>query len=180
MIDVDSASAFSPPPAIFEPADRRGGASPFPRPRHIRPRVTGDASPSSTNTKDIQEATAFKSPAALSSEISARIRLLRIESFLESVPFSESSLTDFEAFYRENSPRKKPAIFLTDTGNIRALWKVGEEQIGLQFLGNREIQFVIFSTRANSKAMNRLAGNIGQGAIMGFARAASVDRLFCS
>jgi hypothetical protein len=170
--DTPSATAFS-PPAIVMLVDRRGGASPHPRPRP--PKVAG----SSSIDKGSAPVGAATKAESLSSELSSRIRLLRIEAYSENIPFSESSLSDFAAFFRENSPRKRPAVFLTDSGNIRALWRTGEEQIGLQFLGNREIQFVIFSVRPRSKSsMDRLAGNIGQDAVMSFARAAGVEHLF--
>jgi hypothetical protein len=170
ILDAPSATAFS-PLAIIEPADRRGGTSPPPRSRLQR----------GSGSSSIDERPGMlieRNAASLSYEIASRIRLLRIEAYSEGIPFLKSSLTDFEAFFRENSPRRRPAIFLTDSGNIRALWKAGEEQIALQFLGNREIQFVIFSLRHRSKSsMNRLAGNISQDAVMNFARAAGIEDL---
>ena len=168
ILDVPSATAFSPPPAIIEPANRRSGAS--------APRVRSPE----TRSSSIDGPTAGLGEAASpSAEIAARVRLLRIESYSEGIPFSETSLSDFLAFQRENSPRKRPALFVTDHGNIRAVWRTGEEQIGLQFLGNREVQFVIFSARARSKSsINRFAGNIGQDDVMGFARTAGIQHLF--
>jgi hypothetical protein len=173
ILDAPSAAAFSPPPAIIEQAHRQAGAS---APR-ARSRLEAETRSSSNDTPTV----VLSEAASPSAEIAARVRLLRIESYSEGFPFSEASLTDFLAFQRENSPRKRPAIFVNDHGNIRAVWRTGEEQIGLQFLGNREVQFVVFSTRPRSKSsINRFAGNIGQDDVMGFARAAGIQHLFCA
>jgi hypothetical protein len=55
-----------------------------------------------------------------------------LRAFLAAVPFS-----------------KRPYINLLDNGNFRAFWEDTStgEQIGLQFLGNTDVQFVIFARR---------------------------------
>ena len=95
----------------------------------------------------------------IANEISTRLQFLRIEAKIDDIPFSESSLADFQSFLREIGPRSRPSIFLHDNGNLRAVWKNAQhEQIGLQFLGAGGIQFVIFKQRNGSPGMVRVAG----------------------
>lgn len=169
-VDLPSATAFSPPSAIFEPAGRRGAASgPRPRPQ---PQDRSSSVDYSSSLTDLSKA------ASICLEVEARLRELRIDSYSEGIQISERSLGDFRAFQRENSSLRRPAIFVTGTGNIRAVWKSGEEQISLQFFGGREAQFVIFAARRNSASINRLSGNIGLESAMSFARSAGIEHLF--
>jgi hypothetical protein len=92
-------------------------------------------------------------------ELSRRVQFLRIEAEIDRVPFSDASFSDLQAFIREMRPRVRPSLFLNDNGNLRALWKNDtREQIGLQFLGEGNIQFVIFKRRPGTLRMARLAG----------------------
>lgn len=57
-----------------------------------------------------------------------------------------------------NKGYKRPFITLLDNGNIRILWKNQEgEQIGLQFLGGKQVQYVLFALRENG-IMARASG----------------------
>lgn len=92
-------------------------------------------------------------------EIEARLRELRGEAESNGERFSDASVHDLRAFLEALPLAKRPAIFLLDNGNLRALWKnEAKEQVGLQFLGKNEVQFVIFSQRENSGVMTREAG----------------------
>jgi len=92
-------------------------------------------------------------------EIEARLRELRIDAESSGEPFSDASLDDLWVFLDSFPNATRPAIFLLDNGNLRALWKnEAKEQVGLQFLGNGEVQFVIFSQRQNPPIMAREAG----------------------
>jgi len=92
-------------------------------------------------------------------EIESRLRELRTDAENSGEPFSDASLDDLWAFIDSFPNATRPAIFLLDNGNLRALWKnEAKEQVGLQFLGNGAVQFVIFSQRLNSPDMVRKAG----------------------
>jgi hypothetical protein len=85
-------------------------------------------------------------------DIDLRIQALRIEAKIDQVPFSNTSDIEFRNFIRLVPARARPAIFLRDNGNIRALWKNDDqEQIGLQFLGGGDVQFVILKRRPDGK-----------------------------
>jgi hypothetical protein len=95
----------------------------------------------------------------IKTEIEARLRELQIDAGSGGESFSNASLRDLRAFLDMLPLARRPAIFLHDNGNLRALWKnEAKEQVGLQFLGNGEVQFVIFSQRQNPPVMTREAG----------------------
>lgn len=92
-------------------------------------------------------------------DVSKRVQALKIEAQLDGVPFSLASHEDFFSFLKETQPRSRPALFLNDNGNLRALWRNNaREQVGLQFLGGGNVQFVIFKQRPGADAMTRVAG----------------------
>jgi len=91
--------------------------------------------------------------------IQSRISALRADARSESEPFSTASEREFFRFLDAFSFLRTPLIALYDNGNIRALWENEcGEQIGLQFLGNGQIQYVIFVRRADSTTISRSAG----------------------
>ena len=46
-----------------------------------------------------------------------------------------------------------------DNGNLRAVWKDGHEShLGLQFLGESMVQYVIFKRREPDQPISRVAG----------------------
>jgi hypothetical protein len=46
-----------------------------------------------------------------------------------------------------------------DNGNLRAVWR-GEDtsRLGIQFLGNQSVEYVIFKRRQGAKEVSRAAG----------------------
>lgn len=111
-------------------------------------------------------------------ELSKRAQFLRIEAEIDRVPFSYASLADFQAFLREIGPRVRPSLFLNDNGNLRAIWKNDRrEQIGLQFLGEGNIQFVIFKQRKRTLPMARVAGIDSKDNILGHIKASGAEEL---
>lgn len=111
-------------------------------------------------------------------ELSKRVQFLRIEAEIDRVPFSDASFSDLQAFMRETRPRVRPSLFLNDNGNLRALWKNDAgEQIGLQFLGEGNIQFVIFKRRPGTLRMARIAGIDAKDKILAHIRASGVEGL---
>jgi hypothetical protein len=95
----------------------------------------------------------------IKTEIESRLRELRIDAESNGDAFSDASVNELRAFLDSLPLARRPAVFLLDNGNLRALWKnEAKEQIGLQFLGNGAVQFVIFSQRQNAGDMAREAG----------------------
>jgi len=90
-------------------------------------------------------------------DLAQRIQTLKVEAVLDQVPFSVASYSDFIAFMAEAQPKARPSLFLNDNGNLRAVWRnPSREQVGLQFLGSGNVQFVIFKQRRGTVA--RIAG----------------------
>ena len=55
------------------------------------------------------------------------------------------------AFLRLIPLARKPAIVLSDTGELRAMWdNAREEQIGLRFKSTGDVQYVLFRKRKNA------------------------------
>jgi hypothetical protein len=94
-----------------------------------------------------------------SPELKGRIDALKAEAAavgLAASPESECDLLDFVTKYRIEN---RPYVSLLDNGNFRALWTNPEgEQIGLQFRGDDQVQFVLFAKRLPRERMARSAG----------------------
>jgi len=70
-------------------------------------------------------------------------------------------------FLIEVQPNVRPSLFLNDKGNLRALWRnTDQKQVGLQFLGDENVQFVIFKCRLGRNRMARVAGTDTKSNIM--------------
>lgn len=79
--------------------------------------------------------------------LSERIAELRGIADDEAMPFSEESAREADAFARELNATRRPGAFLLANGNVRLLWDNGQEQIGLQFMGDGTVQYVMFARR---------------------------------
>jgi hypothetical protein len=76
-----------------------------------------------------------KKQLANKAQIQDRLRDLRVDA-IRNVEPSESSVADLHSFLDSFPFSERPAIFLLDDGNLRAVWRTAEkEQVGLQFLG---------------------------------------------
>ena len=186
LLDVSSATAFAPPAlaVLYGQAGRHGaGSAPDARQRGLsRPKPNTSASTQTIEELPLQIASERSASALdkarMAIEISKRLQFLKIEAEIDGVPFSDASLTDFQAFMRETRPRSRPSLFLNDNGNLRALWKNDRrEQIGLQFLGEGNIQFVIFKQRKGTLAMARIAGIDAKDKILGHIKASGAEGL---
>jgi hypothetical protein len=192
-LDTSSATAFAPlaPAVLYEPGARRGiGLSPDLRPRRVGPIQHTSGSISIEELRlpfpGDRAASAFvaENPGAgldtriAAIELSNRVQFLKVEAEIDRVPFSDASLADFQAFMRETGPRVRPSLFLNDNGNLRALWKNDRrEQIGLQFVGEGNIQFVIFKQRKGALPMARVAGIDSNDKILGHIKASGAEGL---
>lgn len=192
LLDASSTTAFAPPaPAVlYEPAGRRGIGTWDLGPR----RVSFQHSSTSVPIQELPlQLASDRAASALvehehvgrpdksriaALELSKRVQFLRIEAEIDRVPFSDASFSDLDAFVREIRPRMRPSLFLNDNGNLRALWKNdAREQIGLQFLGEGNIQFVIFKQRPGTLRMARIAGVDAKEKILAHIRASEAEGL---
>ena len=88
-----------------------------------------------------------------------RIEVLRSDAQLDGFAINVVSEVDFWSFIESISFAQKSGLVLLDNGNLRAVWK-GENgsHLGLQFLGNRLVEYVIFKRRQATKEILRVAG----------------------
>jgi len=92
--------------------------------------------------------------AAILRRASELIRIGRDEGY----EISQPSLADLFRFVRSNNIASRPYIVLVESGNFRAVWKDADgRQVGLQFLGSGEVQFV-FLGRPSAGGFARSAG----------------------
>lgn len=88
-----------------------------------------------------------------------RVEALRADAAQDGYHLNAASERDFWHFIRSEPFIRKGNLVLVDNGNLRAVWR-GESgtHIGLQFLGSRTVQYVIFKRRAAASAISRVAG----------------------
>jgi hypothetical protein len=95
----------------------------------------------------------------IEAQIEQRLDELKAIAIHEHIAPSEESESDFRCFIRSRILKRRPYIFLLESGNFRALWKNDQdEQIGLQFLGGRKVQYVIFARRSDPEMIVRSSG----------------------
>jgi hypothetical protein len=88
-----------------------------------------------------------------------RIASLKDLAFAESLSISASSESDLFQFLKMTAVEKRPSVFLLESGNFRFVWKNARgEQIGVQFLGDGVVQFVLFAYRTNAQMVVRSCG----------------------
>ena len=88
-----------------------------------------------------------------------RIRILKEQAELDGYSLSQPSKAAFLEFLEKNPLIRRGRLVLMENGNLRAVWKGGNgAHIGLQFLDNRSIQYVIFKQRKPSGPVSRVTG----------------------
>ena len=88
-------------------------------------------------------------------------RLNELEEYARADGYSLNigSKATFARFMEKLSSVRQPRLILMENGNLRAMWKCQKDfQMGLQFLDNNEVQFVIFRPRADSNEISRAYG----------------------
>ena len=88
-------------------------------------------------------------------------RLSELEEYARADGYSLDigSKATFAKFLELLSNVRRPRLILMENGNLRAMWRRQEDfQIGLQFLDNNQVQFVIFRPRADSDEISRAYG----------------------
>lgn len=89
----------------------------------------------------------------------ARIDELKTDAQAEQQAVSLESEQDLLAFLDHCVFTRRPFITLLDNGNLRVLWKnKAGEQIGIQFRGGKQVQYVFFARRDGSEFMARVSG----------------------
>ena len=88
-----------------------------------------------------------------------RIEVLRSEAALDGFSVNAASVEDFWSFVEPISFAQKAGLVLLDNGNLRAVWKSENgSHLGLQYLGHRLVEYVIFERRQTTKDVSRVAG----------------------
>ena len=88
-----------------------------------------------------------------------RIQELKADAQIEGYTVSESSERDLLRFLDEYVFTQRPFITVLDNGNLRALWKNEKgENLGIQFLGKDQVQYVFFAYRADQDFIARVSG----------------------
>ena len=89
----------------------------------------------------------------------ARMKFLQDEAAHDGHVMNHASKIDFERFVRSAPDIRRGDLVLMDNGNLRAIWRDGRgTHLGLQFLGGRMVQYVIFKKRENEQSISRVTG----------------------
>ena len=98
-------------------------------------------------------------PGATFATYERRLAYLRDEAVKEGYELNPASETDFRQFVDSAPNLHKGNLVLMDNGNLRATWKDSHgTRIGLQFLGGRMAQYVIFKRRSQTLPVSRVVG----------------------
>ena len=102
-----------------------------------------------------------ESKIAHSQAYEARIELLRgyaaDDDDIETV--NEDSINDFWAFMKTSDFSRQAGLVLLDSGDLRAVWRENAgHDIGLRFMGNQEILYVILKRGAEERIAERATG----------------------
>ena len=88
----------------------------------------------------------------------SRMRLLQDEAVHDGYVLNLASEIDFRQFVWSAPDIRKGNLVLMDNGNLRAIWKDEQARLGLQFLGGRMVQYVIFKRRKQGQPISRVTG----------------------
>ena len=89
----------------------------------------------------------------------SRIEELRRFAALDGFSVSKASEKDFWSFLKSESFGCEAEMVLLDNGNLRVIRDDEDgNHIGLQFLGNGRLQYVIFRRQKGSSHVSRVAG----------------------
>jgi hypothetical protein len=90
--------------------------------------------------------------------IETRILALRQMADEDGLPWSDQSESGLRSCLGAIRPRTRPLIVHLDSGNLRAIWKADDErQVGVQFLGLDDVQYVIFLRRPDASFVTQIA-----------------------
>ena len=88
-----------------------------------------------------------------------RLRVLAEEAQAEGYAFNPDSEVAFRWFLDQHPFLEAGRLFLMDNGNLRVTWKhEPDTHVGLQFLPDDSVQYVIFTRRPSSRTISRVHG----------------------
>lgn len=155
---------FAPRPPSGRPWDPAIDAPPIPG-KFVR--ANPFLSPPHTTIHLLEPISAYarqlnKRPRNLSNTLSAyahRIYVLEEQAASEGYYLNSGSRVTFFVFFKSNPLIQLGRLFLLENGNLRAVWKDDEgSHIGLQFLENGLIQYVLFKRRHVDLPVSRAYG----------------------
>ena len=95
-----------------------------------------------------------------------RIEELRRFGELDGFSVNQASEKDFWSFFGSTPFVRTAEMVLLDNGNLRVIWDDEDgNHIGLQFLGSRVLQYVMFRQCKDSTQISRLAGRATFGGV---------------
>ena len=93
------------------------------------------------------------------SAYASRIEVLKEQAELDGYSLTRASRDAFFEFLKKNPWIRRGRLVLMENGNLRAVWKgENEAHIGLQFINNQSIQYVIFTRREPQSPVSRVSG----------------------
>ena len=93
------------------------------------------------------------------SAYASRIEILKEQAALDGYSLNPTSKAAFLEFLKKNPLIRRGRLVLMENGNLRAVWKGANiAHIGLQFLTNRSVQYVIFTRREPWSPVSRVSG----------------------
>lgn len=94
-----------------------------------------------------------------------RVKFLKDEAKSEGIHPSEASEREFWSFIGSPPTTKRGDLFLTDDGNLNAMWNGdGDNRVALEFPGGRVIRYALLQSRQNGK-VSRVCGDDSQDAV---------------
>ena len=93
------------------------------------------------------------------SAYASRIEVLKEQAELDGYSLNLASEEAFYEFFQKNLLQRRGRLVLMENGNLRAVWKgENEAHIGLQFINNLSVQYVIFTRRDSQSPVSRVSG----------------------
>lgn len=111
----------------------------------------------------------------------ARLDVLRVYAKQDGCCLNPGSETDFWNFVLLVPNFRKGSLVLLDNGNLRVVWKDKRgTHLGMQFLGDEMIQYVIFKRRSVAQQISRVAGRDGFEGLIRQIDAFDLNSLLCA
>lgn len=100
-----------------------------------------------------------ENPRKICQDYSRRIEVLSSDAEDDGLVLNEASERDLWQYIRSVPFAQKAGLVLVDNGNLCAVWKGDDEShLGIQFLGNQWVEYVIFKRRPSTSDVARVAG----------------------
>ena len=102
----------------------------------------------------------FRAALELLQNYNQRIDQLRVYGQEDGITLNEESERAFWTFIESSGFTRRAGLALMDNGNLRAVWKGDDgDHLGVHFLGNHVVNYVIFKRRPGTVQVSRVAGN---------------------